>query len=167
MFTRENLCHCIRCLLYIYFVYLEPWAFKEWSEALTQRHLSVQPHNLKQTTLWVVYKSYPRPPQIRVSARSGGSGVDRRGPRRANGEFAVGGWTWRRHRQHIWMGSVAADFPRGELRRQPPLDASSVGSRRRVCRATAPLGHLRRRVFMLTVYIFMPTPIYRCLRHIF
>jgi hypothetical protein len=32
---------------------------------------------------------------------TGSSGVDIRGPRRANDEFAVGGRTWRRHRQHI------------------------------------------------------------------
>jgi hypothetical protein len=30
-----------------------------------------------------------------------GSGVDIRGLRQADNEFAVGGRTWRRHRQHI------------------------------------------------------------------
>jgi hypothetical protein len=64
------------------------------------------------------------------------------------------------------MGSAATDFPRGELRRRPPLGASNVGSQRRVQQATAPLGRERRRVFML-FYIHIYVNVNMCLRHIF
>jgi hypothetical protein len=50
-------------------------------KTLTQRHLSVQPHHLKLIRSRVVYKSYPRPSRIRVSARqrlrAGGSSARR------------------------------------------------------------------------------------------
>jgi hypothetical protein len=36
-----------------------------------------------------------------ADTRPSGSGVDIRGLRRADDKFAVGGRTWRRHRQHI------------------------------------------------------------------
>jgi hypothetical protein len=66
----------------------------------------------------------------------------------------------------IDMESTAADFPRGELRRRPPLGASSVRSQRCVRRPTTPLGREQRRVFiLLCIHIYVN--INRCLRHIF
>jgi hypothetical protein len=92
-------------------------------------------------------------------ARPGGSDVDRRGPRLADGRGAVTGNT-------AEMGSAATDFPRGELRRRPPLGASSVGSQRRVQRATTPLGRERQRIFML-LCIHIYANVNRCLQYIF
>jgi hypothetical protein len=64
------------------------------------------------------------------------------------------------------MGLAAVDFPRSELRRRPPLDASSVESQRRMRLAMAPLGHERQCVFMiLCIHIYVN--VNRCLRHIF
>jgi hypothetical protein len=101
-----------------------------------------------------------------ADAWPGGSDVDRRGQRRGNDKFAVGGRTRHRHSNTTEMGLAAADFPRGELRRRPPLGASSVRSQRHVRRAIAPLGHERLRVFML-LCIHIYANVNRCLQHIF
>jgi hypothetical protein len=64
------------------------------------------------------------------------------------------------------MGLAAADFPRGEVRRRPPLGTSSVESQMRVQRAATPLGRKRQRVFMLLCkHIY--ANVNRCLRRIF
>jgi hypothetical protein len=63
-------------------------------------------------------------------------------------------------------GSAAVNFPRGELRQRPPLGMSSMGSQRRVQRATTPLGREQRHVFML-LCIHIYANVNRCLRHIF